>query len=74
MGNRVSLHATGCAGFRIRGPGPRAWGARGPTLRAALKLTKCMANILCVKLYNLLAAVPREVWGPLHPKPWALAP
>ena len=34
----------------IKGPGPRTWGARGPTLRAALKLTKCMANILCVKL------------------------
>ena len=49
----------------IKGPGLRAWGARGPTLRAALKLTKCMANILCVKSYNLLASLPHEAWGPV---------
>ena len=32
MGNGVSLHATGCAGFRIKGPGPRAWAELTPSV------------------------------------------
>ena len=68
------LYATNGPKFHIRGPGPRAWGARGPTLSAAQQPTNCTISHKVCLPYILLASVPREAWGPLHPKPWALAP
>ena len=68
------LYATNGPNFHTRGPGPRAWGARGPTLRAAQQPTNCTISHKVCLPYILLASVPREAWGPLHLKPWALAP